>query len=252
MPQLIPFSLTHMNLFQMCSRACQDYTSVSLLAESLLSPPTSPTPRETGGVDGAEMDEEQFFFFPREWWRDRRRPEAPNWEDEKNLKTQRWRRTERPYPGCGSTHIPVQWVWKRRAAAELITKWHWLGLICWDDSYGKNQAYVFFSPFSPPFPFPEILRPPIWQLLKLYVHLTPKDPANMPLPLSNQRCFLGSLAAFIYLEDRLLIQRDWDARWGGKRRCVSFKFLADTYRQLRMIYGDTKTNTETGAIYMHF
>lgn len=63
MPQLIPFSLTHMNLFQMCSRACQDYTSVSLLAESLLSPPTSPTPRETGGVDGAEMDEEQFFFF---------------------------------------------------------------------------------------------------------------------------------------------------------------------------------------------
>lgn len=67
---------------------------------------------------------------------------------------------------------------------------------------------------SPLFPFLEILSPPVWQLLKLHVHLTQKDPANVPLPRFNQSCFLSSWAALVYLEDRLLIQRDWDVRWG--------------------------------------
>lgn len=72
------------------------------------------------------------------------------------------------------------------------------------------------------FPFPEILSPPVWQLRKLHVHLTQKDPANVPLARFNRSHFLGSLAALIYLEDRLLIQRDWDARRGGKAPLCEF------------------------------
>lgn len=61
MPQLIPFfSLTHMSFFQMCSRSC---SRLHLGFSVVLSPPTSPTSRETGGVDSAEMDEDQFCFF---------------------------------------------------------------------------------------------------------------------------------------------------------------------------------------------
>lgn len=54
----------------------------------------------------------------------------------------------------------------------------------------------------------------MWQLLQLHVHLTQKDPENMPLPQFNRSRFFGSWAALIYLEDSLLIQRDWDVRWG--------------------------------------
>lgn len=61
MPQLIFFfSLSHMSFLQKCSRSCSRlHVSVSVV----LSPPTSPTSRETGGVDSEEMDEDQFFFF---------------------------------------------------------------------------------------------------------------------------------------------------------------------------------------------
>lgn len=147
------------------------------------SPPTSPTPRETGGVDGAEMDEEQDFFSFQgvtEGQKELGGSKLRGWNKSDDAKMEMDRET---------THMAFQ-------------------------AYNSppHHHHPAFPP-SPPFPFPEILSPPVWQLFKLHVHLTQKDPANVPLPRFNRSCFLGSLAALIYLEDRLLIQRDWDARW---------------------------------------
>lgn len=75
----------------------------------------------------------------------------------------------------------------------------------------RCMLFFFLAPF-PSIPLPlvcnEILSPPVWQLLKLHVRLTQKDPANVPLPRFNLSHFLGSLPALIYLEDRLLILKD--------------------------------------------
>lgn len=51
-----------------------------------------------------------------------------------------------------------RWHWQKNAlnsGREFIIEWHWLRLICWDESDCKNETYAFFFlPFSLPAPIP--------------------------------------------------------------------------------------------------
>lgn len=176
------------------------------------SPPTSPTPRETGGVDGAETDEEQDFFSFQGVTEGQKEPggsKLRGWNKSDNAKMEMDRET----PSWLRVNTHPRSVGVR---VESCCRAHYEMTLTQPDLL--RRFIWHFRPITPPHhhhhhPAPEILSPPVWQLFKLHVHLTQKDPANVPLPRFNRSCFLGSLAALIYLEDRLLIQRDWDARW---------------------------------------
>lgn len=214
MPQRIPFfSLSHMSFFQKCSRSC---SRLHLSVSVVLSPPTSPTLRETGGVDKWMRSSFFFLFFflgsdgGTEGGRRHRTEEVKQIWQHKDGDGQR-NPVLAPGQHTSSFRGCEDRCCSRRAHYEMtLTQPDLLRRII------RRKSLPCISPptFSRLFTFPEILSPPVWRLLKLHVHLTQKDAANVPLARFNRSHFLGSLAALIYLEDRLLIQRDWDARRG--------------------------------------
>lgn len=153
--------------------------------------------RETGGVQRWMRN----IFFFKECQRTRRRPEAPNWQHKDGD------RQRVPILALGQYTFPFS----RCENEELLQSSLWNDI---DSAWFAGTNHMAKEPglcipptpfFRPLFQFPEILSPPVWQLLQLHVHLTQKDPANMLLPQFDRSRFLGSWAALIYLEDSLLI-----------------------------------------------